>query len=90
MLFVGGILVTWCVVRVEQGSVRGRASTGVLDTLFGIGSVHKSVLGSLKPRKITVPLYVTSHFISSNVTMHPALHRGRIPMREAMLSDVTI
>jgi hypothetical protein len=51
---------------------------------FGIGRVHRSVLGSLYPRKITLPLYTTSHLTSSNTTLHPTLYRGRIPISEAV------
>ncbi len=49
-----------------------------------IGRVHKSVAGSFEPRKITLVLYTTSHVVSLKVTVHPALHRRRIPMREAI------
>jgi hypothetical protein len=43
---------------------------------FGIGRVHRSVLGSLYPLKITLPLYTASHFSLSKITLHPTLHRG--------------
>jgi hypothetical protein len=55
-----------------------------------MGSVHKSVDGSLNPRKITFPLNITSHFVLSNVTLHPALQRGLMPMSEAIVNDGTI
>jgi hypothetical protein len=43
---------------------------------FVIGRVHRSVLGSLYPLKITLPLYTTSHFSLSKTTLHPTLHSG--------------
>ncbi len=52
---------------------------------FVIGRVHRSVLGSLYPLKITLPLYTTSHFSLSKTTLHPTLHRGQIQMSEAVL-----
>jgi hypothetical protein len=57
---------------------------------LGMGSVHKSVDGSLYPVNITLPLKMTSHFSLSNKTLQPGLHRGCIPMRNATVSDGTI
>jgi hypothetical protein len=72
----------------------GFAATGdwVVPTLplAGIGSVHKSVVGSLNPVKIVLPLYLTSHLSLSNVTVHPALQRGQMPMRDAMVNHGTM
>jgi hypothetical protein len=51
------------------------------------GSVHKSVDGSLCPVKITLLLKITLHFSLSNTTLHPALHRGRIPISDATFND---
>jgi hypothetical protein len=56
----------------------------------GIGNVHRSVAWSFVPAKITVPLYHTSHFLLSNTTLHPALHKGQIPIREAIFNDGTM
>ena len=56
----------------------------------GIGNVHRLVAWSFVPAKITVPLYHTSHFSLSNTTLHPALHKGRIPIREAIFNDGTM
>ena len=56
----------------------------------GIGNVHRSVAGSFAPAKIPVPLYHTSHFSLSNTTLHPALHNGQIPIREAIFNDGTM
>ena len=53
----------------------------------GSGSVHKSVDGSLCPVKITLLLKITSHSSLSNTTLHPALHRGRIPISDAAFND---
>ncbi len=58
--------------------------------LAGIRSVHKSVVGSLKPVQIVLPLCFTSHFSLSKVTVHPALQRGRMPMRDAMVNNGTM
>jgi hypothetical protein len=52
---------------------------------FVIGRVHRSILGSLYPLKITLPTYTTSHFSLSKTTLHPTLHRGQIPMSKAVL-----
>ena len=80
-----------CGARPTQGLGRGGIlDPGVVRTCFPIGNVHKSVEGSLNPRKITLPLYITSHFLSSNSTLHPALQRGRMPMRDATVNDGTI
>ena len=46
----------------------------------GSGSVHKSFDGSLCPVKITLLLKITSHFSLLNTTLHPALHKGQIPI----------
>ncbi len=54
------------------------------------GNVQRSVAWSFLPAKITVPLYHTSHFSLSNTTLHPALHKGRIPIREAIFNDGTM
>ncbi len=36
---------------------------------FVIGRVHRFIAGSLYPRNITLPLYTTSHFSLSNMTL---------------------
>ncbi len=51
---------------------------------FVIGRVHRSVLGSLYPLKITLPLYTTSHFSLSKVTLQPTLHRGQMQISKAI------
>ena len=53
----------------------------------GIGNVQRSVARSFSPAKITAPLYQTSHFSLSNTTLHPALHKGQIPIRDAIFND---
>ncbi len=82
----------WWGARSSPGPDRGRrCSPGVVPTVpFGMGSIHKSVDGSLNPRKITIPLNITSHFVLSNVTLHPALQRGHMLMSEAIVNDGTI
>ncbi len=54
------------------------------------GSIHRSVDGFLYPVKIIRLSYHTSHFLSSNHTPHPALHRGRIPNSKAIARLGTI
>ncbi len=56
----------------------------------GIGNVHRLVAWSFAPAKITVPLYHTSHFSLSKMTLHLALHKSRIPIREAIFNDGTM
>jgi hypothetical protein len=51
---------------------------------FVIGRVHRSVLGSLYPLNITLPLYMTSHFSLSKMTLQPTLHSGQIPISKAI------
>ncbi len=66
-------------------------SWGVVPTVpFGMGSVHKSVDGSLNPHKMTFPLNIISHFVLSIVTLHPALQSGLMLMSEAIVNDGTI
>jgi len=80
-----------CGARSKQGPGRGRTlGPGAVHTFLLIGNVHKSVDGSLCPRKITLLSNTTSHFLSSKITLHPALHSGRIPMSDATVSDGTI
>jgi hypothetical protein len=80
-----------CGARSIQGPDRGRTvCSGAAHTEFGMGRIHKSVFGSLRPLKITLPLYTTLNFLSSNITVQPALHRGRIPMRDATVSEGTM
>ncbi len=49
-----------------------------------IGRVQRSVVGSFIPTKIVLPLYLTTHFLLSNFTVHPASVSIRIPKREVM------
>ncbi len=51
-----------------------------------IGSVHKSVAGSLNPRKIIVSLYITSHFALVNTMMHPASHSTWMHINDAIVN----
>jgi hypothetical protein len=55
-----------------------------------IGRVHRSVLGSLYPCKIILSFYRTTLFLSSNVTVHPALHNTLMPNSDAILIPGTI
>ncbi len=73
----------------SQGPGCGRRhSPGVVPTIpCGICSVHKSVDRSLFPVKITFSLNISLHFLLSNITLHPALQRGRMPMRDAIVND---
>ena len=80
-----------CGARSKQGPGRDRIlGPGVVRTFFPMGNVHKSVDGSLNPLKITFPLKSTSHFLSSNTTLQPALQRGRMPIREATVNEGTM
>jgi hypothetical protein len=63
---------------------------GVVHTLFVIGSVHKLVVGYLYPCKVTFILNITSHLLLSKTTVHPALHKGGIPMRDAIAKNGTM
>ncbi len=70
----------------DKGSTA--AKLGEVHSLpLGMGSVYKSVDGSLYPVKIIWLLYITLHFSLSNITLHPTLHKGYIPMRDAIVSD---
>ncbi len=42
-------------------------------------------MGSLQPVKITFLLKMTWHLMSLKRTVHPALHRMRIPKRDAVV-----
>ena len=55
-----------------------------------IGSIHRSVVGSFMPVKIFFPLYLTTHLLMSNLTVHPTAVRTRIPNREALDNSGTI
>ena len=46
------------------------------------GRVHRSVVGSFMPTNIILPLYLTTHFLMSNLTVHPASVSTWIPKRE--------
>jgi hypothetical protein len=64
---------------------------GVVHTCSGVnGRVHRSVDGSLCPRKITFLLYFTTHFSLSKVMVHPALHSTLIPNKDAIFIPGTI
>ena len=56
--FVGGVMSVWCGAQpFIQGPGCGRTvCSGAVHTVDGRGRVHKSVSGSLLPRKITFPL----------------------------------
>jgi hypothetical protein len=90
--WLSGVTAGWWGAQSSQGPGCGRRhSPGVVPTIpCGIGSVHKSVDRSLIPVKITFPLNITLHFSLSNITLHPALHRGRMPMRDAIVNDGTM
>ena len=59
---------------------------GFFDCLLSgpMGSVHKSIDGSLFPVKIMFPLYHTSHFVLVNNFLHPALHRTLMTINDAI------
>ena len=49
-----------------------------------MGIVHRSVAGSLRPFNKTLSLYIISQCSLQNVTLHPALHRTRTLMSDAI------
>ncbi len=55
-----------------------------LSLLALIGNAHKSVDGSLFPRKMLFPSYITLQLVLVNTTLHPALHSTLIPIKDAM------
>ena len=55
-----------------------------------IGKVHRSVVRSFMPVNIILPLYLTTHFSMSNLTVHPASVSTRIPKREAIDNSGTM
>jgi hypothetical protein len=77
-----------------QGALLGLivTSAGVVFAILSrvSGWVHKSVVGFLFPREIMVFLYMTSHFSLSKVTLHPALHKILMPVRDAIVIPGTI
>jgi hypothetical protein len=80
-----------CGALTKQGLGCGRTvGTGAVHTLVGIGSIYRSVVGSLYPRKITLSLKITSHFLLSKTTLHPALHKGQMPIRDVIVKDGTM
>ncbi len=84
-------LIGRCGAGLEQGPGCGMTvGPGVVHTLFVIGSIHRLVVGSLNPRKITFLLNITSHLLLSKTTVHPALHKVQIPMRDVIAKDGTM
>ncbi len=66
-----------CGAQPSQGPGHGRrVGPGAVHTFVGMGRVHKLVLGSLNPCKITTPLNIIPHFLLSKITLHPALQSG--------------
>ncbi len=57
-------------------------ASGCASGLSGI--VHRSVAGSLRPCNMTLSFYIISQCSLQNVTLHPALHRTRTPMSDAI------
>ncbi len=55
-----------------------------------IGRVQRSVVGSFIPTKIVLLLYLMTHFLLSNFTVHPTSISTRIPKREAMDNSGTM
>ncbi len=55
-----------------------------------IGRVQRSVVGSFMLIEIILPLYLTTHFLLSNFTVHPASVSTWIPKREAMDNSGTM
>ena len=69
------------------GLLCGFPTFPLLSTVIAlIGSIHKLVVGSLNPHKITCLLYITSHFDLVNTTEHPALHSTQMPINDAIVN----
>jgi hypothetical protein len=84
-------LIGRCGARLEQGLVPGMTvGSWVVHTIFVSGSIHRLVVGSLYPRKIAFLLNITSHLSLLKTTVYPALHKGQIPMRDAIAKDGTM
>ncbi len=49
-----------------------------------IGNIHKSIDGSLYPRRIILFLFMTSQCAFVNRTLHPASQSTRIPINDAI------
>lgn len=74
--------------------ILGQANTDMMEScwagaqlLLPIRSVHRSVYLSLYPLKISLPLKLTTHLSTSNVTVHPTSVSTLIPKRDAMDSS---
>ena len=55
-----------------------------------IGRVYRSVIGFFMMTRIILPLYLTTHFLMSNLTVHPASVSTRITKREAIDNSGTM
>ncbi len=77
--------------RVTNGSCSASSSKWVvLPAGPMIERVQRSVVGSFIPTKIVLSLYLMTHFLLLNFTMHPASMSTRIPKREAMDNSGTM
>ena len=67
-------------------------SAGVVhcSSVFIMGSVQRSLEGSLDPVIIVLPLKITRHFSLSKMTSHPAMQRILIPSRDAIFISGTM
>ncbi len=54
------------------------------------GRVHRLVELSLQPHKRTLTSYITLHLFISKTIVRPTLHRGCIPIKDAMARCKTI
>ena len=70
-------LVVCCTALGRTGSVGDCCATW-------IGSVHKPIVASLYPLRINFPLYIISQCSLQNVTVHPASHKARTPISNAI------
>ncbi len=70
-------------------AILGQASTGMTESCWAVvlvflsprGRVHRSVRGSLLPRRISFPLNVTMHLLLSKVTVQPTSLRHYLSVR---------
>jgi hypothetical protein len=74
----------WTSVVVMVADGHSALTGGEITLAESNGSIHRSVAGSLAPRKITFPRYLTIHSVVVKVTSQPTSVRTRMPKRDAI------
>ncbi len=73
--------------RVTNGSCSASSLRWVvLPAGPAIRRVQRSIVRSFIPTKIVLPLYLMTHFLLLNFTVHPASESTHIPKREVMIT----